>query len=132
MEAVHVPNPAERELLGVRLESLQRALQPAAYNDIDRKKIAASVLEMVGMNYASMINADRQKIAAAYVVELQDLPAWAVERACLAVRRGKVPDLNPDFPPSAPRLHQIAEAEMKAVRAEKEEISSVLALEVRK
>ncbi len=61
-----------------------------------------------------------------YVHELRDLPLVAIERACMDVRQGRVPDLKPDFPPSSSRVVQLARAHAEHVNSERLIIKRIL------
>ncbi len=127
VEAAAVPSPAERAALQHRLDVLRGALVPAGHAAA-AARVGAAVSDMLGGGYASLQNVDRKQHVAGYVAALQDLPAWAVERACSAVRKGQVEGLDPDWPPTHARMHQIAERETATVHAERKQIEAVLAL----
>ncbi|MDB5579634.1 MAG: hypothetical protein JWR80_4810 [Bradyrhizobium sp.] len=69
---------------------------------------------------------DAQLQARKYAEDLQGVPLWAVQDACRDVSRGSVPGLNPDFPPSSPRLRLIVDGYVSAVHKEAREIKEVL------
>jgi len=125
VEAKTIPNHLERLELVDRITEIKAALRPAALASVDRARIGAAVARMFA-GYPSQRNSDAQETIATYVLELGNLPAWAVERACEAVRLGKVPEINPDFPPSSVRLNQIAALELDVAKAEKGKIEALL------
>jgi hypothetical protein len=55
----------------------------------------------------SSITADSAKV---YLFAVEETSLDALKRACRAIVRGDVADLKPDFPPTAPKLAQIAKA----------------------
>src|SRR6185312_3053450 len=66
----------------------------------------------------SSITADSPRV---YLFAVDELSLEAVKRACRRIIRGEVDGLNPDFPPPAPKLAQIAkecEARLKVERFE--------------
>jgi hypothetical protein len=112
-----------RARLNNRLELLRSSVKQAALTDIEEQ--IAKLL----MGYSSMrglSKTDAQVMARQYGDALLGLPLWAIADACKDVSRGAVPDLNPDFPPSAPRLRQLADRYVSAVHKEAIEIKSVL------
>jgi hypothetical protein len=54
----------------------------------------------------------------------------SVEQACDDIRRGAVAGLNPDYPPSAPRIHQIADEKANAARLESARLTLLLTARV--
>lgn len=117
--------PADRDVMRLRLEKLNAALRPASMSTSERDRIATAVATML-TGWMNVSRQDPRETVAGYVVHLQDLPAFAVEQACQDAARGHVDGLNPDFPPSAPRLHQLAEEVCAAMRAESGGIREVL------
>jgi hypothetical protein len=59
-------------------------------------------------------------------MEMQGLPDWAVTRACDAIRAGTVADVSKDFPPSIPRVRDLAESYCAEYRMEQDKISDAL------
>ena len=125
VEACAIPDASERFELETRLTVLQSTMRPAEFALADRERIGAAVARMFA-GYPSQRNSDARATVATYVLELGNLPVWAVERACDAVRLGNVPDINPDFPPSSVRLNQIASLDFDVARAEKGRIEALL------
>lgn len=129
-EAVRVPTTVERGVLEVRTRELGAAMRSASMADADKRRIGAALARMFG-GFPSLRNADAQGMIATYVMELQKLPAWAVERACEAVRESRVEGLSLEFPPTAPRMFQIASTKTVPLKVEEAHIAEVLALQPR-
>lgn len=111
---------AEKESIESRLRLVNRTLMPAN-GQTDKARIERAVAAaLTGYGKAD------QPTVAAYARLLFDLPPWAVEHACDDIRRGAVVGLNPDFPPAAPRIHQLAEAKLEAVRIERNKLALLL------
>lgn len=118
-----VPN-RQREALKSRLVECRRALMPV--NSIsDRAKIGLA-LSRLFQGYAHTGSASPESSIAAYVAKLEELPMWAVEAAIADLARGRVEGMSPDFPPSAARIFQLAEAKMGDVKTEQRRIEVVL------
>lgn len=117
--------PADRDVMRRRLEKLNTALRSASMSMTERDRVATAVATML-TGWMNVSRQDPRETVAGYVVHLQDLPAFAVEQACHDAVRGHVDGLNPDFPPSAPRLHQLAEEACAAMRGEAAGIREVL------
>ena len=126
-EARAVPNERERTQLEARLAALRASMRPAGNTSDGALKIGAAVAEMFA-GFVSQRNLDTKSATATYVLELQHHPAWAVERVCLAVRRGKVANINPAFPPTTIQLNQLCDLELGDVKAEAAKIKAVLEL----
>lgn len=126
-EARAVPNETQRQQLEGRLAALRNTMRSAANTSDGNLKIGAAVAEMFA-GFVSQRNIDTKSATATYVLELQHYPAWAVERACMAVRRGKVPSLYPAFPPTTAQLNQLCELELATVKTEAAKIKGVLEL----
>jgi len=124
--AALIPEGMERTTLNNRLNDLYAMLLGMPGDRKNRARIAAAILDMLGGGYSALINLDKRKLATEYTIELEHLPAWAIERACLSARQGKIEGLSPDFPPTAPRLHQLVDAILDLVRVEQAQIVEVL------
>jgi hypothetical protein len=127
VEANKIPDASERATLERRLSVLKSTMRPAALAMADRERVGAAVAAMFA-GYPSQRNSDARATIATYVMELGGKPAWAVENACSAVRCGLVRELNPDFPPSAARLNQLADLELSSVKTERGKIEALLSV----
>jgi hypothetical protein len=65
-------------------------------------------------------------MVAQYATALQGVPLWAIREVCADIVRGVVPGLNPDFPPTAPRLRQLADERTARTAIESRQIREVL------
>lgn len=70
--------------------------------------------------------ADAQAMVAQYATALQGLPLWAIREVCGEIVRGTVPGLNPDFPPTAPRVRQLVDERTTRSELEAKQIREVL------
>lgn len=113
-----------RRLLERRAEQLARMMAP--FRGAEQAARARSALAALFGSNATLSGRDAGALVAAYLTALADLPAWAIESACLRAARGGVPGLNPDFAPTAARLHDLAREAMSDVAAERAKISDVL------
>lgn len=117
-------SPAETESMKARLQLVRRQLM-GANSSVDLTRIERAVAAaLTGYGRADQIT------VAAYTKLLSDLPAWAVEQACDDIRRGAVVGLNPDFPPAAPRIHQLADEKLVNARLERDKLLLLLTAKV--
>lgn len=90
---------------------------------------------IVGSTLASWLNTNSNSDPGAtinlIVDGLSDLPLWAIEQACSDLRQGKVSGCNPDFAPSAARMHRHAEDLMAVAREEYANLRMLLSAQVR-
>lgn len=121
-------SPTDRRTLSNRLAELAGALKPLSGTHEAARASAAIGGLLAG--FPALRTADAKSLVDGYLVTLADLPAWAIERACLAAAREKIEGLSPDFAPTAARLHQIADTEMQSVRGEMSGLRVVLSAEV--
>lgn len=118
--------PADtREAMKDRLTALRKALAPI--NSMAERDQVALALTRMFSRYVNTGSVSNQRATiTAYVTALSGFPAWAVLKAIEEVERGAVEGMNPDFPPSAPRLCQIAEGHTAQPREEKAKVEAVL------
>lgn len=120
-----LPTTEQRRGIVERQSSINRTLQAASMSDADKTRIARAVAQALA-GWVNAKSSNPEASVAGYVLHLQDLPAFAVEKACERVGRGQVEGLSPDFPPSAARLHQLAKEEIEALTTEAITIARVL------
>jgi hypothetical protein len=118
------PTPAEKSTLLARLDSVRRSLAPLQRSEGEKQRAARAVAAMLS-GWISARAADPAAKVAAYVANLSDLPCWVVEKVCASVARGHVEGLDPDFPPSAARLHQLGEEALQQLRREAQDLHDV-------
>jgi hypothetical protein len=120
-----MPTANQRNAIVERRDMINRILRPASMSDADKRRIEVAV----GLALSGWLNAKTANPAAsiaAYVLHLQDLPVFAVEKACANIAKGLVEGLSPDYPPSAARIHRMAAEELEALNTEAISIGHVL------
>lgn len=118
VEGVSTVRPAtsvELTLINARVAVLEAALVPGP-----RQRIQLQVsLVLSQWHPGRAISSDRARlIVENYTLVLEPLPAWSVEIAGLMLLRGQVPEVNPDFAPSAARFYRTAREQITPYRAE--------------
>lgn len=125
-----LPTAQERAILEQRLGELSRALQPISYAVADRER-AMKAFGRLFLGYPTLENVNKAEKAATYTIDLGDLPAFAIEAAVDDVKKGRIKDLDPDYPPSSPRMYKIAAAHRDEIAAkEKRPIERVLSVKM--
>lgn len=114
----------QRRALERRAEALAMVTAPMR-GDAQTARARSALAALFG-SIATLSGRDAAAMVGAYMVALADLPAWAVEAACMRAVRGGVAGLNPDFAPTAARLHGLAREAMADATAERVKISEVL------
>jgi hypothetical protein len=117
---MHLPTPGQRELISKRTSLIQKALALK-----DRRAAAIAVAEMLAC-YGDKIKDDVRKVAALFVREMDDLPIWAIERGCTAIRMGSAPGISFTFPPTTIEARVLVESYIKPLVDESFEIGLVL------
>lgn len=119
----------DQDALKGRLATLRKVLAPTNAGT-ERQRIAEALSRMFSRFTNTGNVANPRATIAAYVSGLADLPTWAVLAGIADVERGAVEGLSPDFAPSAPRLHQIAESKLAELREEHRKVELVLTARV--
>jgi hypothetical protein len=116
-----LPTNSEREAMQARLFVIQSKLRSITYAAGDKapsQLAGAAIAEMMAgfENWKSKSKDElgKQDSIGWYVHELRDMPLFAIEAACQDVRQARVPDLNPDWPPSSARLVALARVHLEA------------------
>lgn len=122
MPASHDPSPGQRKALETRAAVLDRSLSPADANDM-RKPIAAMLLPFT---IGKQADADAFIRVQGYIVALEGMPLWAVERACAAALRGDVGASRPEYAPMPPVIRRACEDLIYEASKERREIRDVL------
>lgn len=112
-----------RGRLDNRLSLLRASVRQAAVDEIE-SEVAKLMTGYPSQRTVS--KADAMLMAREYSEALRGVPIWAVALACKDISRGSIPELNPDFPPSAPRLRQIVDEYVSPVHVEARSIKAVL------
>lgn len=119
-----LPSPRLIADITVRQHDLRRALAPLE-RSVAEKERAAKAVAAVLSGWVMAKVADPAAKVSAYIAVLGDLPCWVVEQVCRDVARGHVDGLDPDFPPSAARLHQLGEDVIARLRKEAGDLAAV-------
>lgn len=125
-----LPTASERRQIETRRADVRRGLRPISMAHADKDRAALAITAMLTA-WIHTGRADPKSTVAAYVMHLLDLPLFAIEKACQDVARGYVDGLSPDFPPSAPRLHQLAMEACEKLSTEALAIDRILVAELR-
>lgn len=115
----------ERDLLDGRKLQLNAILRPVSDASEERRRTAEALAAMF-LGFPSMRNVDAQTMITAYVLHLESLPLFAVMKACEDVVRKRVKDLDSDWPPTSPRMYEIAERHVFPVEGERLMIEKAL------
>lgn len=108
---VTLPTREDRDRMERRKRELHRALQPISGTATERER-AQQVIAQVLLGYPEVTRktqAEQLKLANTYVLLLNELPIFAIERVCDDWRRGLIPSVDYSFVPPAPLLAQLAE-----------------------
>lgn len=119
-----LPTADQRRAIQARLADVRRALLPLDRSMAERERAARAVAAMLS-GWVNARVADPAAKVSAYIATLGDLPCWVVEQVCHDVARGHVEGLDPDFPPSAARLHQLGEEALIRLRKEANDLHAV-------
>lgn len=119
-----LPSTELRGEIKLRLADVRRALLPLERSIAEKERAARAVAAMLS-GWVNARVADPAAKVSAYIATLGDLPCWAVEQVCGEVARGYVEGLDPDFPPSAARLHQLGDTAVARLRKEANDLHAV-------
>lgn len=122
--ARRLPSEQLRSAIKLRMADVRGALLPLERSIAEKERAARAVAAMLS-GWVNARVADPAAKVSAYVATLGDLPCWAVEQVCAEVARGHVEGLDPDFPPSAARLHQLGEEAIERLRKEANDLHAV-------
>lgn len=116
-----MPTAAERDLLQHRLRLLDSAL--ANVND---RGAAERVLAVMFAGFPQLQKAAVADLLDAYWAQLEGQPAVCIAMACHKVSQKLVPLLDCDYPPTAPRMVDLARREASVLRGERFAIDRIL------
>lgn len=119
-----LPTPALKRQIEVRQADIKRALLPLDRSIAERDRAAKAIAAVLSGWVNAKVSDPAAKVAA-YLAVLGDLPVWAVEEVCRDVARGHVSDIDPNFPPSAAKLHQLAEEVVYRLKEEAKNLEAV-------
>jgi len=123
-----LPSIAERAALETALRDCRELFRPVTENRAEAGRAAEAFAGLMA-GYPSMRNANAEETTSTYVAFCADLPLFAIQQACHQVSHGKIEGLDPDWPPTAVRMHIIAETiRNKAYAREVLPIEKVLAV----
>lgn len=114
----------EKRVLHDRLKGLSAELREMG--PVERERAAQAVAQMF-LAFPSTRNIDAAAMVSAYVAGMQDLPLAAIVAACEDVAKGRVKGIDPDWPPTGPRLHAIAKKHTARPETERLRIQRALA-----
>lgn len=125
---INMPEPQEKAQLARRARAILRALRLWNTEEVVRAisrmlSCFEQYLHETGDDGRAVAN---KKIAAKWAAELQGVPSWAIERACDAIREGRAEGVSKDFPPSIPRVRDLAESYCAEYRMELDKIGDAL------
>lgn len=119
---------SDKATLQARQAECRRLLIPMSAIS-DRERIGGLLAHLFS-GYANTASLSPSQMIAAYISKLSELPAWSIEETIHDVERGRVDGLSPDFPPSAARLFQIADAKVAEIKTEKQKIDTIISARV--
>jgi hypothetical protein len=122
-----LPGKADRTAIERRISALQTKLRPVSMAVAEQDRVIAE-LGAVWLGYPSMRNADVAAMSTAYLLDLQDLPLFAILAACEDIRRRRIKNLDPDWPPTSPRIHDIAARHVEPIAVAVLQAKRVLAV----
>lgn len=103
-----LPTTAERSALALALRDARAVFRPVVESTAEAARATECFAGLMA-GYPSMRNANAEETTSTYVAFCADLPLFAIQQACHQVAHGKVEGLDPDWPPTAVRMHVIAE-----------------------
>lgn len=106
-----------------RLAVLKAACERAPRSNLE-EAVAGLMVRYPSMRGLSKIEAD--VLSRAFADDLTGIPLWAVNAAIADIVRGTVPDVHPDFAPSAARLRQLAQDHLDRPTREMLDLKKIL------
>ncbi len=106
-----LPTPAEQGAMERRLSKLTAKLRPTSMSTTQED----DALQLIGQlftRYPSLGKRDISVMSSAYLDDLGRLPLFAIKGAIDDVIYGRIEGLEPDYPPSSPRLYKAGEAHL--------------------
>lgn len=122
-----LPTEPEHKQIARRLERLTSRLRPVSMTVAQQD----AVMQLIGQlfeRYPAMRNADVASMSCAYLEDLGRLPLFAIRGAIDDVKFGRIKGLDPDWPPTSPRLYAAGERHLEPVAVERNKAARVLAV----
>lgn len=122
-----LPTHPECKEITRRLERLTVKLRPVSMSITQQD----DVMQLIGQlfeRYPAMRNADIASMSAAYLEDLGRLPLFAIRGAIDDVKFGRIKGLDPDWPPTSPRLYAAGERHLEPAAIERNKAARVLAV----
>lgn len=125
---LHEPLPSiTRGKMENRCKLVLRSTVSATSSEIE-EAVAGLMMAYPSMRGLSHIEA--QVLIRKYAEDLADMPLWAIKAAGRDISRGAVSDMSPDFPPSAPRVRQLADDHVEWCKKELRDLMTILRAKV--
>lgn len=125
---LHEPLPSiVRGKMENRRAMVMSATRSATPSEIEE---AVAALMMAYPSMRGLSHLEAQVLIRKYAEDLADMPMWAIRAAARDISRGAVSDMNPDFPPSAPRVRQLADDHIEWCKKELRDLKTLLTAEV--
>ena len=118
-ELPRLPTKDERAAMQDAVRKLAAKVRPVMSTMTDKEAAMRAISAMLGrFPQLQRDNIDVPGMLSAYLLDLQGLPLFAIEAACIDVRKGKVKGLDPGWPPASPVIYKLAENYAAAVTAD--------------
>jgi hypothetical protein len=116
--------PDVRDRLSKFLVATEQYGAAALDSEIDNE-VSLLMISFKSARAISAVEADAT--VAAYIDILRGLPLWAIRDGLRKVRLGEAEGVSLDFSPAAPRLRKVVTDEMIPIRADRSEVTRLLA-----
>jgi len=125
---LHEPLPSiTRGKMENRWKLVMRSTKSATRSEIEE---AVAALMMAYPSMRGLSHVEAQVLIRKYADDLSDIPLWSIKAAARDISRGAVSDMSPDFPPSAPRVRQLADEHVEWCKKELRDLMLVLRADV--
>jgi hypothetical protein len=125
---LHEPLPSiVRGKMENRWKLVMRSTKSAIRSEIEE---AVAALMMAYPSMRGLSHVEAQVLIRKYADDLSDIPLWSIQAAARDISRGAVSDMSPDFPPSAPRVRQLADEHVEWCKKELRDLMVILKADV--
>lgn len=125
---LHEPLPSiTRGKMEHRWKLVMRSTKSATRSEIEE---AVAALMMAYPSMRGLSHVEAQVLIRKYADDLSDMPLWSIKAAARDISRGAVSDMSPDFPPSAPRVRQLADEHIEWCKKELRDLMVILKADV--